>query len=235
MVRLNLPMLTILHGDHIVESRKELSQLKETYKDAEVIELGGNVDLPMVKQALESQSLFALKRLVIFENLFASKGDGAKEILSYLGGGAYDAEVVMWEGKTIDGRRLTPLKKAQVKVFALDKHLFQFLESLRPNNPTRTLSLFHTLLERESVELLFFMVVRQVRLLLGARAHAPIPELSRMAPWQRDKLISQASTFRDEASIVALLEQLFWIEYKQKSGQSGMSLTAQLDIFLSSL
>lgn len=228
-------MLTILHGDNVVKSREALLSIKESYKDAEVIELPGSVDLTTLKQALESSSLFAQKRLVILENLFSARTKKTDDRMSYLLSGLYDADVVVWEGKKIDGRTLVSFKKTKIEEFKLDVVLFQFLENIRPGNQNVMLLLLSTLVERESIELIFFMVVRQIRLLLALTANASIPEVMRIAPWQRGKLQAQAKSFFHEETLVRLLHNLFSIEYAVKTGKTELTQRQELDILLGTL
>ena len=67
-------MLTIIHGEDIVQSRLELEKIKKQNLEKEIILLNGKkIDLTQLKEALESFSMFEHSRLVILENLFAAR------------------------------------------------------------------------------------------------------------------------------------------------------------------
>jgi len=57
-------------------------------------------------------------------------------------------------------------------------------------------------------ELIFFMLVRQFRIMLGIEASDKIDEVKRMAPWQLSKMQRQAKMF-GEAKLKSSHEKLF--------------------------
>ena len=228
-------MLTILHGENMVKSREALLASKQDYGNAEIIELLGNVDYTSLKQALESTSLFSDKRLVIIENLFSSKAQKkSDDRIAYIAKSAYDADVVLWEGKKIDGRSLVSFKKATIQEFKLDPVLFQFLDSIKPGNQHQMIALFHILIDKENTEFVFYMIVRQIRLLLADCLGAAIVEVVRQAPWQKQKLHQQAKLFTEE-KLIHLMKRLFEIEYYLKRGRWQKTLIQELDILLATL
>ena len=67
--------MLILHGDNLVASRQLLIEKIKPFKarNAEVVKLNGaKVDLTEIQQALESQSLFGLERLVVIVGLLSA-------------------------------------------------------------------------------------------------------------------------------------------------------------------
>ena len=125
-------------------------------------------------------------------------------------------------------------KKAKVHVFKFPQKLFSFLDSLIPKNSS--IPLFHELLTTTESELIFFMIIRQFRILLSLKepANETIDEVKRMAPWQKSKLQKQASLF-SKKKLVSLYNSLYEIELSQKTGFSAMSITDSIDFFLADL
>jgi len=115
------------------------------------------------------------------------------------------------------------------------------------------ISLFHQTIETTEIEMVFFMLIRQIRLLLALsqtrhsgeeerRLQNPdsgrarmteneIDELKKMAPWQKSKLEKQASLFPQEQLIV-FYQKLFTIEVGQKTGTLTAPLVSTIDFLL---
>lgn len=228
-------MVTIIHGDDIVVSRKKLTELKEGFKDSELLQFeGGKMDITDVIQVFESTSLFAEKRLIVLERFLETKNKLLiATILNQLKKSRHDG--IFWEEGEIKKELLALFPKtAHIFFFKQEQVLFQFLDSIRPGNAKHALSLFHQVLKKETEELVFYMVVRQLRLLLGIFSKSSISEVKRLASWQRSKLERQAMKFSQER-LASLYKKLFQIERNSKTGGSPLSLTASLDLFLASI
>lgn len=85
-------------------------------------------------------------------------------------------------------------------------------------------------------ELIFFMLIRQFRLLLAVSEEGidSIDEMKRIAPWQKSKLNSQARSFGKE-SLLDIYNKLYKIDSETKSGKSALTLTQAIDFFLAGL
>lgn len=229
-------MITIIHGDHLLKSREALLEIKKRYQNGEIINLPANVDLTTVKQAVESKSLFAMKRLVIIEKLLTKRGSIKNDkIINYLAQSDSQTEIILWEAQKISPAVLAKLKKAKEKLYQPAAIIFKYLDSLAPGNGRVTIPLFHQAVKSEPIELIFYMTVRRFRLLLAIKEQAEIPEIKRLTNWQRVRLVRQVNSFNNSQQLISLLEQLFSIEYRQKTGQSGLKLNQELDIFLAIL
>lgn len=227
--------MLILHGENLVASRAGLGQKVNHYRTlgAEIIKLAGSqLNLTQITQTLESSSMFAENRLVVIENLFSALSSTEKEkIISYLK--KFSPEnLILWEGKKIDGRILARLK-AEVILYDLAPIIFRFLDSLAPGNQKNSIWLLHQCLVKDPPELVFYMLGRQIRLLILA-ADLGSKGLTGMPEWKKGKLVSQAKKF-GLVKLLKLYQALLKIEYQQKTGQTPFSLTSQLDLFLATL
>ena len=232
----NKNMITIIHGDDIVVSRKKLTDLTASFKDGEVLHFQGEgTSITDVVQVFESQSLFDRKRLVVLERfietkdkeLIASIVNHLKKELSH--------DVIFWEPKEIKKELLALLpKESEVFFYKQDQLLFRFLDSIRPGNTKEMLLLAYQVRKSEADELLLHMLVRQFRLLLGTSSKASIAEVKRLAPWQRGKLERQAGLFGKER-LVLLYKRLFQLERGAKTGNNALPLTGAIDLFLTTV
>ena len=230
--------MIILHGEDTVKSRQALETHKNQNKGKEVITLdGGKLNLTELKQALESQSLFWQEKLVILENFLSRRKDKEKEkITDYLKGEEPKTALILWEDGEVGRAILQSLPQAVAKIFKLDPLLFRFLEAIRPGESLKMIESFRRVQTQDDVNLVFYMLVRQFRLLLFLKSgeKTGLEELDRMADWQKSRLLEQAKHFTIE-QLTAIYRQLLEIDYKEKSGLAAYPITQTLELFLANL
>lgn len=223
-------MITVLHGDNLVDSKNRLGELK---KDAvEIISFPGDkLTVGDVKQALESESLFGTDRLIVIENLLSSKTSKIKEeILNYLSSNAFSPEIILWEGKELSPSVLKKFPQARISNFKPLTNIFRLVDSLKPEKGVELIRLFHDLIKTEAPEVIFVMLARQFRNLILAKERGD-SYFSLFAPWQRGKLESQSKYFTLK-NLLSYQRKLLDIDAKIKLGQTPFSLIQRLDIFL---
>ncbi|MBI4065474.1 hypothetical protein HY409_03855 [Candidatus Gottesmanbacteria bacterium] len=226
-------MITLLHGDNIEASRKELTKLKEEAKGKEVRQIDGRlIDEGSLIQALESQSLFGGDTLVIIENLFSKLGRQQKRIVqlaSILVSSQGATDIIVWEGKEVGATVIKSLgTRVNAQEFKVPVVIFQFLDSLRLQNSRSLLSLFSQATHHDAPELIFAMIVRRMRQLIMLKDNV-IPE--GLQGWQADRLTSQVKSFTME-KLVFMYKKLLDIEYSIKSGSSPFTLTQHIELWL---
>lgn len=229
--------MEILHGENVVQSRQALQKKLDSAhsQNQEIVRLEAKKSqLIDFKQALETLSLWPAGRLVMVENFFSQPvSRSQKEILAYLKTLTVSTNLVFWEPKKIDGRRLKVLPEAKISYFKLTAVIFRFLESLRPGNSRQMLELNRQSVQSESAEMVFYMLCRQIRLLilakdLGSKGLQPMPF------WMANKLLFQAGSFSLE-QLLFIHEKLLQIDAEQKTGQAVRPLDFYLDLLLASL
>lgn len=206
-------MQIVLHGDNLVASRERLHQLiaqAKTRKE-EIVRLSGDKVTPTdVIQALESQSLFGTDRLVVLENPTQPPSTSGN--------------LVIWCSKELSKTALAKYKSFQAELFKTPKIIFQFLDSL-------SLKLLHQCLTTEAPELVFYLLSRRISDLIVAK---DTPQLLKQAPWQKQRLIAQASRFSLD-QLLGLHQSLLDIDISQKTGSAITDLPTSLDLLLAKL
>lgn len=225
-------MIRLLHGENQVLSRKRLSEIIALARKNEqevVVFKGSGLVLEDVRKTLESQTLFGKSRLVVWEN-FLSQGKSKEKdkILSYLEEGKFDNDLVIWEGREIKGKIC---EEVQSELFKLPSLLFKFLELFSPKDKLLALSVLKKLEKSEELEIIFYMLVRQLRLLLMASFGDDLKELP---VWQQSKIRSQAEKFTHQ-KLLAVYNHLLEIDYDQKTSASGYSLGFKMEFLLINL
>lgn len=225
-------MITIIHGDDIVASRKFFNEEKS--KKDNIKSFSGSYSLTSIMQAFEG-SLFDNEISIYIESLLDNKKNTEKEgIINYLSTQKNLGNVYLWEDKEIPLKTLQVFKNSQNKVFKLPKLLFTFLDSIKPDDGKQLIILFHTILEQSDPDFVFAMILRQFRLLLAVSEPDSIEEIKRLGPWQITKLKKQSSFFTEKQLLVQY-NKLFTIDNKLKTGTLILTLTQAIDFFLCDL
>lgn len=225
--------MLIFHGQNTVISRKKLLEKIENFP-GEIVRLeGGKLTLTELKQALESSSLFGQERLTVIENLFSRRpGKFKEEILKYLKE-SKPINLLIWEGKNIDGRTLKPFGLSNCLKFTISPLIFKFLDSFNPENKKMSLILLRQCLKDTPAELVFFMLSRHVRYLVIA-ADAGGKGLIEFPSWRKQKYIFQAKKFGLK-KLISLYHELLVIDFQQKTSKGPLTLSAQLDLLIANL
>ena len=226
-------MITIIHGNDITKSRNFYIDTRQKFENPDIFD-GEKIDYNTLFQTLEGNSLFTNQRHVFIENFISktkSNSNEFKKIVEYLISNK-DYEIVFWEEKELTKAQAAAFKNASLQLFNYPQILFTFLDSIKPNNIS-SVKLFHDLQNTMETELIFYMLVRQFRLLLAVTSTGSqnIDETRRLAPWQSSKLKSQAQYFGKEKLIKAY-KGLYKIDYETKFGLTAFDLSRCLDIFL---
>ncbi len=226
-------MITIIHGTDIVASRKFFLEEKEKIINTEILN-GEKITITDLTQIFEGGGLFEETKVIFIERFFIRKKKKEEFALltEYLQKQTSHT-IYLWEDKELEKSSLNVFKTATPRVFKLPQTLFFFLDNLKPGNGQPLIKLFHQTIETTDVEMVFFMLIRQFRLLLALSQESEnqIDELKRLAPWQKTKLQQQANLFGKE-KLKKIYQSLFDLEKGQKTGTLNATLAPSIDFLL---
>ncbi|MBI2028593.1 MAG: hypothetical protein HYT07_03200 [Candidatus Levybacteria bacterium] len=230
-------MITIIHGDDIVSSRRFFQEKKQEQKDSITFD-ASKMTITDLAQAIFGSGLFSDTKSIFIED-FLTKTKKAnsetKEIINFITKNHGSSNIILWEGKEIQKRDVFVFKEAILKKFKLPQSIFMFLDSIRPNNFKNLIILFHKTLDAGiNQELIFFMIQRQIRLLLALSDNSTkktIDELMRLFPWQKEKLVRQARLFSVD-QLRRIYNFLYKIELGFKTGKLNLTLPQAIDFLL---
>lgn len=219
--------MIIIHGEDIVASRRQLNELIEKGKAAE----GGlsrfearQLDLTKLTQVLEGLTLFGQQPTIIIEGLFSLPKSKTKDLLCLFISKYQERNLLLYEDKGLSAAVLKTFNKAKIFEHKPAPTIFAFLDNLRPNSSSKSLELLGKLeLDNQPAELIFAMLVRQVRLLIQALE----PNALKVAPWQKTRLISQTRFF-GEKKLLKLHNNLYIIDRQYKTGKNPLDLSTQI-------
>lgn len=214
-------MRLIIHGENLVRSRHYLSQQKTLLnspgRQRELVSLSGQkISLNSLIQATEAKSLFGSERVVIIENLFRhpAKSELSK-LLHHLSQIKSTTEhILIWENKSLSAPQLHKLPNFTATVFKISSETFKFIDAFYPGNGLQYLPLFDKACLEDSAEFVFFMLVRQVRMLLVISSSS-----KQIPPWQVVKIKSLRKRYT-ESQLVILHDRLTDLDWRAKSGQT---------------
>lgn len=227
-------MITLIHGDDVGASRNYLLELKARSGDTSVLD-GEKITVTDLSQEMDGGGLFVEKQTIIIEQLLSKRKTGKEKsaLIKFIQDKTLEHDIILWEGKDLDKKTVNLFRHSSVKEFKIPQTLFHFLDNIKPNNGNKLVPLYHTVLETTEPEMVFFMLVRQMRLLLAMRERsiAQIDEVKRLAPWQVGKIQRQASLFTRN-HLVSLYTKLAKMDKELKTGTLPLPLDSAIDIFL---
>lgn len=229
-------MILIIHGNDSKSSREFYFEEKNKLKNPILLN-GDGLIFDNIFQAAENSNFFDDKKDILIENFFTKNKANSiefKRIVEYINS-KKDLSIIFWENDEISKPTLALFKNASLKNFSLPQNLFTFLDLLKPGNSKELIKLFSDNLIKSEAELIFFMIVRQFRIMLNLISNdKPIDEVKRLAPWQSSKLKNQAELF-GEKKLKEIYSQLLDIDLSSKTGKSPVNLKKSIDFFLSGL
>lgn len=229
-------MITLIHGDDTAASRNYYLLERQKTQEKKIVD-GNTIAVTDLMQIFSGNGLFGDQETIFIEEL-VSKRKSSKDIEELVGvlNTQQDAMVYVWESKFLTPKQVAQFEKVTVKEFKIPTIVFTFLDSLRPHNASQTIKLYHEILEREDAMYVLVMLIRQIRILLALTDEntQTISEVSRMASWQKGKMQKQAKLFSTD-HLLQLHNQLFQLEYGQKTGNLATPLSDAIDFFLASI
>ena len=224
-------MITIIHGDDIESSRNYFFNLKQKLENT--IELNGETLLfNDFFQLSQGQNIFGKTPSLLIENFFTkNKSDDSKNIISYINENK-NLELIFWESSELSKTQQTVIKNSTVNAFSIPKTMFLFLDGIKPNNSKYLTTLFQNLRKSIADELIFFMLIRQFRILINLFSNTQkVDEVRRLAPWQLSKLQKQASFFEKD-KLLSTYSKLLEIDINTKTGKAPFSIESSIDFLL---
>ncbi|QQG40597.1 MAG: hypothetical protein HYV37_03445 [Candidatus Levyibacteriota bacterium] len=227
-------MITIFHGDDIVTSRKYFLREKEKSNNPFSFD-GEKITLTDLVEITEGSMLFVEEKNIFIEEFFGKnkKNKEVEQIISYLQKKQKHIRASIWEGNMLTKKQLGLFIDAIVNLYKLPQTMFVFLDAIKPNSGEKLIELFNETVKNTELELIFFMLIRQFRLLLALSdtKSDSIDEIKRLAPWQKSKLQKQASYFSKE-ELLAIYKKLYEIDLGIKTGSLSLPLRHAVDFFL---
>ncbi len=222
-------MITLVHGNDNLTSRKFFLSQKD--KDSITFDAEEIIVIELA-QSLQGEELFRVSKKIFIENLFTRKGTKNLESIGKVLENNKNTEVFIWSEKEIGIRTLSSFPKFENQNFKVPQNIWAFLDGIRPNSP-KNVAVFHSTLTSTEPEIVFAMIVRQFRLLLGISSESKknADEIKKLASWQKSKLIRQATLFKPE-KLKEIYKKLYKIEKSQKTGSSNLNLVQNIDILL---
>jgi len=221
----------ILHGENIIASRQKLVTSIQNYTDKgfELFHLEAkNLDVPTLEEKLGSTNLFGNQHGVIIEGLHSLPISARKKTLIKMLSATKTA-LILWEKRSLTPTMLKPFAGAMILEFKPTNQLFKWLDELSPM-PTsfKTQStLLQKALYQDGAELCFFLLIRQVRMLLSSKSGVAIQG----APFMISKISRQSQKY-SLPELLQLHQQLYLLDLRQKTSQLRGSLALELDLLM---
>lgn len=156
-------MIYIFHGDNQLESRKALGDFLDVNKNADIFRIDQkSLDLDQINLFLQEKSLFDNKKILSINNFFSANKSVLDKAAKFINQ-SENIDVTIWQDKTLTAIQIKTFKNAQVKNFPLDNKLFSCLNSIKPKNITKTIPLYHQVLNLGLYDLFLYLLKNNFR------------------------------------------------------------------------
>ncbi|OGH47754.1 MAG: hypothetical protein A3A51_04955 [Candidatus Levybacteria bacterium RIFCSPLOWO2_01_FULL_39_10] len=222
-------MITFIHGDDVVSSRNYFLKQKN---DNSITFDAENLSIIELLQSLQGEGLFGNSKSIFIDNLFTQKGVKNLNEITQVLKEKNNADVYIWSNKILGAKVLSEFPRCDSKLFKIPQNIWAFLDGIRPSD-SRNVILFHKALNETDPEIVFAMIIRQFRLMIGLLDDSgkSIDEVKRLAPWQKSKFIKQAGLFGTN-KLKAVYKKLYEIDKSSKTGTTGLTLSQNIDNLL---
>ncbi|RJQ37868.1 hypothetical protein C4559_03015 [Candidatus Microgenomates bacterium] len=225
-------MITLIHGDDAASSRKYLNEEKQKSNDSSAFG-GEKLTLSDLTQVIEGGGLFSDEKNIFIEDFLKRKpGTEFNEIIALVEKNSKSINIYFWESKELTKKQTSLFKSPKIMLFKFPQYVFSLMDSIKPGNGKNLLAMLYQN-KNIDIELIFYMLIRQIRLLLvlSDNSNEQIDEVKRMAPWQKSKLQKQSSFFSVD-ELKNIYKKLYEIDLAQKTGNLNLSLEQTIDILL---
>lgn len=207
--------IIVVHGDNNLESYNRLQALIEIAKTKNFEILRSDPSRPISEQ-LVSESLFNQQRLIVVEDY---KLIDKRTIEWIKKNDQIPVSLLIFHQSTIPKNFIESLPKIdKIEEFQPPKIIFNFLESFYPGNSSNVLKLLHRIVEKDPIELIFFLLTRHIRDLYWIKVD---PTGTGYPYWKVEKLKKQASLFTTQ-NLIELISYLCEIDIRSKTSLENL-------------
>lgn len=222
---------TVLHGENQSASRKKFLELISQAKSEgfEILRINWKKESSSnLKLLSRTQSLLSVGVCLAIENFFT----GNKKALQLIEETDKNCLFIFWEDKTLTPATIKNLQNTFfVQNFPVPTVIFNFLNSLSPNNSKNMIKLFRDAVSQDASEMIYVLIARQLRLLYWVKTE---PGSLKLPDWMKNRLKSQSEKFT-EKQLIELHGKLLDLDRKSKRSQLPENLGASLELFLVNL
>lgn len=215
--------IVLLHGENTEESYKRYMQIVQTIKKRgwSVVRISPNSE--NIADKLVNKSLFGEENLYVIKTAEKISPNFLKWINN--NHEKFSSQLLLYSEKKLPAniKKLLP-NSVKIEEFELPKLIFNFVDSLVPNNSKNALSLFSKLGD-EPTELLIALIGKQFRdiywVLSGGSPNYP--------DWRMRKIKNHAGKFT-KLEVESIINELAQIDLKSKTSDADVNLLLEMFI-----
>ena len=156
-------MIYIFHGDDQYASRSAFNQQIDQQSGKDIFRLDSkSINLDLVNNFLNSQSLFVSQKILVLTNLFSTPKAILDKIINLIKDDSHN-DIYIWQDKTLTPTQTKIFPQAKINHFPVNKVLFSCLNQIRPKNISKFIPLYQKVTEQEPFELFLFFVKNNLR------------------------------------------------------------------------
>jgi len=224
-------MLTIICGENTIEAYNFFLEKKKEFIDKkyEVLEIDSSAIEELIRWQSKNLSLFASKKVFFTRDLNKKINKKNEKFLKIINQLVADKKIEIFDfEEAVEKRALKIQKNILIEEFKLPVSIFNFLDSVYPDNLRTVMKNLYLLSKSTAMELIFFMLNKRIRQLLMIKLNQKIKNLQL---WQLKKLSYQAK-FWPKERLIQFYQTLFQLEIKIKTSSNPFDLKKSLELLL---
>jgi len=224
-------MLTIICGENTIEAYNFFLEKKKEFIDKkyEVLEIDSSAIEELIRWQSKNLSLFASKKVFFTRDLNKKINKRNERFLKIINQLVADKKIEIFDfEEAVEKRALKIQKNILIEEFKLPVSIFNFLDSVYPDNLRTVMKNLYLLSKSTAMELIFFMLNKRIRQLLMIKLNQKIKNLQL---WQLKKLSYQAK-FWPKERLIQFYQTLFQLEIKIKTSSNPFDLKKSLELLL---
>ena len=221
-------MIYILHGQDLSASYSHLQFLLKKYPSHNKVHFSREHSLEQLQNAILGPNFFNENELIICQNFISGK----KAKVNQLEKIAADKIIILWEEEKLTAAQLKSSREISILEFKLPATLFQFLDSISPKSIS-PLIYIRKINDKTAVS---WHLVYRILLLILAKEDLPRDNVEAItkkavAPWQWQKIVSQAKSFQ-LTTLYQMYNSLLMIDLMKKQGKTEADDASLIELLL---
>jgi hypothetical protein len=197
-------VITIFHGDDLAKSRHLYLETLKSFDPTQLLHLNSkSINLDQINNFINGGSLFAESKVIAIDNFFSITKSTQTKLIELLS--ESDFNVILWQDKLLTVTQLKTFPKAVVQRFKTDNNIFMCINSLKPHNLSRFITLYQRICSEELFDLFFFLLKASIR-----------------------RQLLTKSVYSENILVKTYL-QMIELEYQYKTGQLSLSKETALE------
>ena len=155
-------MIYIFHGDNHHDSRQQLNQLIDSFKESNTLRLDHKkIELETVNNFLQGTTLLSSQKTLLLNNFF-SITKARDKLVTLIKKNTPNTNIIIWQNKKLTPTQLKTFPGAKVQLFHLPNYLWGCINAVKPHNLRVFLPLYQKVIAQNLYDLFLYLLKNNI-------------------------------------------------------------------------